>query len=66
MKSQIHSYRLMESCQRLKIDGMLAERSDSLTDGKLPDRSDSLRAEVKYEVTNTQLKIDGKLAEVKD
>ena len=56
----------MESCQRSKIDGMLAERSDSLTGGKLPDRSDSLRAEVKYEVTNTQLQIDGKLAEVKD
>ena len=44
----------MESWQRLKIDEKLAERSDSLRD------------DVKYEVTNTQLQIDGKLSEVKD
>ena len=80
MKSQIHSYRLMDSCQRLKIDEKLAERSDSLRadvkyevinthlqiDGKLAENRDSLRADVKYEVINTQLQIDGKLSEVKD
>ena len=43
----------MGSWQRLKIDGKLTERGTSTRD--------SLRADVKYEVTNTQLKSDGML-----